>query len=289
MLQFTLRRIQEEIILILRDITLDDKNLLDKFEYISSDYRFSYLYMYSENYKYKIADDDNSVFIYSGTCNPSFYMPLGDTERGIEKVMDYCRQNNIKPVFSKITKKYTELFRCLGFKVEEDRNSFDYIFRNSCLAAYKGKQYRKQRNNLSSLLRSCTPEYSTDLKSHIDECRAFAMFHYGSDEILKPTMRIMDILEYTGCDGGIVTCDGSIESFCIYEKISADTVISHVELTNNAIRGVHAFMIKEMSGKINEEYINKEDDIGIPGLRRFKMSYNPCSMIEKYTASIVDF
>lgn len=270
--------------MLFRDITLKDKNLLDRFEYISSDYRFSYLYMYSDNYNYRISDDDNSVIIYSETDNPSFYMPLGDTEKGIKKVMEYCRQNNIEPVFSKITRRYTELFKYLGFKVEEDRNSFDYIFRNNELANYKGKQYRKQRNNLSSLLRSCTPEYSTDIKSRINECRAFAASHYTSEEILKPTMKIMDIFDFVGCHGGIVTCDGIIESFCIYEKVSPDTVISHVELTDNAIRGVHAFMIKEMSGNIKEEYINKEDDIGIPGLRRFKMSYNPCSMIEKYTA-----
>lgn len=243
--------------------------------------------MYADSYQIKISDDDNSVFIYSGTCNPSFYMPLGDTERGIKKVIEFCNQNNIKPVFSKIAKKYTELFRYMGFKVEEDRNSFDYIFRNTDLTLFKGKEYRKQRNNLSNLLRSCTPEYITDLKGHMDECRSFAASHYLSEEILKPTMRIMDIFEYADCKGGIVKCNDSIESFCIYEKVSPDTVISHVELTNNALRGVHAFMIKEMSGNIDEEFINKEDDMGIPGLRRFKVSYNPCSMIEKYKASML--
>lgn len=270
--------------MIFRNVTIKDKDLIDKFEYICSDYHFSYLYMYSDSYKLNISDDDNSLIIYSGAPAPSFYMPLGDTERGIKKVVEYCRQNNIKPVFSKITKSYTELFSSLGFKIKEDRNSFDYIFRNSDLVAYKGKQYRKQRNNLSSLLRECTPEYSTDLSGYLGECRKFAISHYSNDEIIKPTMKIMDILDLSNCKGGIVTCDGSIEAFCIYEKVSPDTVISHVELTNNEIRGVHAFMIKEMSGRIEEEYINKEDDLGAPGLRRFKLSYNPSSMIEKYTA-----
>jgi hypothetical protein len=66
--------------------------------------------------------------------------------------------------------------------------------------------------------------------------------------------------------------------------VSDNTVISHIELTNNEHRGTHAFLIKEMSGRINEEYVNKEDDMGLSGLRRFKETYNPCTMIKKYIA-----
>ena len=57
-------------------------------------------------------------------------------------------------------------------------------------------------------------------------------------------------------------------------------------LTDNSHRGIHAYMISEMSKRISEEYINKEDDVGLSGLRRFKETYNPCSMLKKYIAYI---
>ena len=60
--------------------------------------------------------------------------------------------------------------------------------------------------------------------------------------------------------------------------------MSHVELNDNSHRGIHAYMISEMSKSIDEKYINKEDDMGLVGLRRFKESYHPSCMLKKYKA-----
>jgi hypothetical protein len=243
--------------------------------------------MFSELYKLRIAEDEKTVIIHSGINKPSFYMPLGDTEQGINKVVDYCIQNKIKPVFTKIPESHVGLFESLKFKVKEDRNSFDYIFKNPDLAAYEGKDFRKQRNNLSSFYKECSPVYNEDIYNHIDACKSFTRDHYTEFDILNPTMRILDNIEHFNFLGGIVTCEDQIQAFCIYEKISDKVVLSHIELTNNAHRGAHAFLIKEMSSRIGEEYINKEDDMGLSGLRRFKESYNPCAMLKKYTACLI--
>ena len=77
-----------------------------------------------------------------------------------------------------------------------------------------------------------------------------------------------------------------MQGFCIYENVSPDTILSHIELTNNEYRGAHAYMINEMSKRLDVEYINKEDDVGLQGLRRFKESFNPCSMFKKHTACL---
>jgi uncharacterized protein len=272
--------------LIFREIKLDDQPLFKGIEYISSDYLFSYLYMFSEIYKLKIYSDDKTIIIQSGagTCKSSFYMPLGDVEHGVNKVLEYCSDSKIKPVFTRIPNNYIDLFQGFSFTVKEDRNTFDYIFRNSDLANYEGKDYRKQRNNLSNYFKTAAPIFTLDIKDHIEECKAFTLNHYKKVDVINPTLKLLDNIKYFYCQGGIVWDQGVMQAFCIYEKVSQNTVLSHVELTSPVHRGVHAYMINEMSKNINEEYINKEDDLGLLGLRRFKESYYPCDMIVKSTA-----
>lgn len=269
-----------------REITLNDMSLFNDFEYICSDYVFSYLYMFCEIYKLKIAESDNSIIIRSGNNKPVFYMPLGDTERGIAAILEYCKAKKIKPVIAKIPYTHLEYFNPAMFKIKEDRNSFDYIFRNRDLAGYEGKEFRKQRNNLSSFIKVYTPYYTEDIYNHVDECKAFTLSHFSKVDIYNPTLRLLGSMEKFDCRGGIVWNGDTMLGFCIYQKLTDDTVLSHVELCDTSHRGIHVYMINEMSKRIPEEYVNKEDDVGLAGLRRFKESYNPWDMLKKYSATM---
>lgn len=272
--------------MIFKSIEIEDKKLFNDFNYICSDYIFSYLYMYSEAYKLTISHDDRCVIIRSEDNAPYFYMPLGDTEHGIEEVIKYCSCNNIKPRFAKIPSSHVEIFRDNGLILEDDRNSYDYIYINSQLADYEGKDFRKQRNNMSSYFRICTPDYTEDIYNHIDKCRDFTLKYYKKNDIINPTLRMLERMSDFDCKGGIVWDGQNIQAFCVYEKVKDDTIQSHIELTDNSHRGIHAFLINEMSKRLSEEYVNKEDDVGLAGLRRFKESYNPFLMLKKYTAHL---
>lgn len=275
---------REETTLIFKEITIEDRPIFKDLKYICSDYEFSYLFMYGDIYKLKISYDSKCVIILSELGKPNFYMPLGDTEYGIKSVLQYCRENNMEPVFTKIPQNYTGLFEGLNFTVKEDRDSFDYIYSNSELTKYEGKRFRKQRNNLYNYLKNYTPVYTDDILNHIDKCKEFTLAHFDNVDIVNPTIRILDNINNLNCFGGIVWNEDKIQAFCIYEKIWQDTVLAHVELTDNSHRGIHAYLINEVSKRINERYINKEDDVGLAGLRRFKESFNPCTMLKKFTA-----
>jgi uncharacterized protein len=95
---------------------------------------------------------------------------------------------------------------------------------------------------------------------------------------------MLNNIEALGLKGGVVINDGEVSAFCLYEKLSDNMILSHVELTDNAHRGAHAYLVNELAKTISESYINKEDDMGIPGLRRFKETYNPSYMFKKYKA-----
>lgn len=272
--------------LIFREITLDDKPIFDKYKNICSDYQFSYIYMYNELYKLKIAEAEGTIIIRSDIEATRFYMPLGDVEKGMASVLEYCKENNIKPVFSKIPEDYLELFNASKFLLHEDRDSFDYIYKNSDFIEYKGKEFRNQRNNLYSYLKSFSPEFDDRVSLYIDQCKTFTLKHHPSPDKLHPTFKMLDNIDEFNLKGGVVLNNGEVVAFCLYEKVSDNMVQSHVELTDNSHRGVHAYLINELAKRMEEAYINKEDDMGIPGLRRFKENYNPHAMLKKYYACI---
>lgn len=270
--------------MIFRDITLSDMAAFKGYEGICSDYVFSGLYMYKDLFKLKISDIDGTIIIRSDNGAPSFYMPLGDIEKGIKAVVEYCRDNGINPVFTKIPGDYLPVFNDFGFRIEEDRDSFDYIYRNTDFLEFKGKHFRNQRNNLYSYLRNNDPVFTEDIKAYVEKCKAFTEKHINSANVLDPTLKMLDNIDVFNLKGGVVLNGEEVSAFCLYESLTEDTVVSHVELTDNSHRGLHAFMIKELAKAIGDKYVNKEDDMGLLGLRRFKEGYNPCNMLKKYKA-----
>lgn len=268
----------------LKEISLNDKEMFKNVGYISSDYMFSCIYMYSELYRLNMYHDDRTIIICTNAEKQFFYMPLGDTEYGVELVLKYCREQQIKPHFVKIPFSNIELFRSMNFIAREDRNSFDYIFSNPELASYKGPDFRKQRNNISNYTKINHPFYRSDIVDNIEACKEFVLKYYAGTDVVQPTLKILDCIDDFGLKGGIVWNGSDMQAFCIYEKVAGNMALSHVELTDNSHRGVHAYMISEMSKSMDVEFINKEDDMGLIGLRRFKESYNPCRMLVKYSA-----
>lgn len=267
-----------------REITLDDKQIFSKYGNICSDYLFSYIYMYNELYKLKIAEKNGTIIIRSEMEATDFYMPLGDIEQGITSVLEYCKENSISPVFSKIPQDYLEIFKAFKFRIEEDRDSFDYIYKNSDFIEYKGKNFRNQRNNLYNYLKTFPPKFDDRVELYIDKCKAFTLKYHNSPEKLNPTYKMLDNIYEFNLKGGVVLDGDEVAAFCLYEKVSDDMVQSHVELTNNSHRGVHTYLINELAKRMDAAYINKEDDMGLAGLRRFKESYNPYTMLKKYKA-----
>lgn len=268
----------------LMELSIKDKELFKGVDYISSDYVFTYLYMYSELYKLKIYHDDKTIIIGSNPGKQSFYMPLGDTEYGVNLILDYCRKQGIKPYFNKIPGSYAEIFKEMKFEVKVDRNAFDYIYSNSDLAAYKGHRFQKQRNNISNYLKTNSPIYSSDIPGNIEKCKEFTMSQYAGTDVVQPTLKLLDCFDQLDLKGGIVWNGSDMQGYCLYENVSDYMAVSHVELTDEKHRGVHAYMINEMSKSMDVEFINKEDDMGLDGLRKFKERYNPCTLLEKYSA-----
>ena len=89
--------------------------------------------------------------------------------------------------------------------------------------------------------------------------------------------------------GGAILINGKVVAFTFGEQLNSDTAVIHVEKADPNIRGIYAainqnFVAHEWS---DMTYINREEDMGIDGLRRAKESYRPVKLIEKFNAEII--
>ena len=79
--------------------------------------------------------------------------------------------------------------------------------------------------------------------------------------------------------------DNKLEAFTIGELINPNMALVHIEKANPNIRGLYQYINQQFI--LNEfpevEFVNREEDLGIPGLRKAKLSYHPVRFVEKYT------
>ncbi len=79
--------------------------------------------------------------------------------------------------------------------------------------------------------------------------------------------------------------DNKLEAFTIGEKINEDTALIHIEKANSNIRGLYQYINQQflLNEFPNIKYVNREEDLGVEGLRKAKISYHQYEFVEKYS------
>jgi hypothetical protein len=91
-------------------------------------------------------------------------------------------------------------------------------------------------------------------------------------------------LKEIGLRGGVIDIAGRVAAFSIGEKLTGDTAVIHIEIVDPDYEGLSQLMNREFIKNEWSEYkfINREQDLGNPGLRRAKTSYHPHHLVKKY-------
>lgn len=184
------------------------------------------------------------------------------------------------------------------FLVEEERDYFDYLYNAKELMALSGKKYHKKKNHVNGFLKEYENRYRVKIadKSDVEHIKEFLIRWHNKRNIIDEYNRddyelkgIFYVLEH--CDMlkykmMVVYVDDVIEGFTLGTYLREEkTAYIHVEKANPDIRGLYAFINREfLKNCFSEaEYVNREDDMGLEGLRKAKLSYNPIELIKKYT------
>ena len=91
-------------------------------------------------------------------------------------------------------------------------------------------------------------------------------------------------IEAVGYSAGAILIDNKIEALAVGGRLGNKIVTEHVEKANTEFRGLYQAINNEFCRHVASwaKYINREEDMGIPNLRKAKLSYRPCKLLEKY-------
>ena len=111
---------------------------------------------------------------------------------------------------------------------------------------------------------------------------------YENDAV-HDALRNFDAL---GLIGGLIRAGGQVVAFSLGDRLGTDTFDVHFEKAFGDIQGAYAVINREMARYVRQTYpdvvyLNREDDVGIEGLRKAKLSYYPDILLEKYTAYLL--
>lgn len=190
--------------------------------------------------------------------------------------------------------KLDRLFPAL-FEYHTDRDYFDYIYLRQDLAELKGKNYQPKRNHVNKFNKEYSSVYGPLTPDDVQECLQFesqwCMKHgYIENENIKNERRALTFalhhFEELNLRGAVIRIEGKIVAFTFGAPISSDTFGVHYEKADITVDGAYSAINQYFAASLPEQYkyLNREEDLGIPGLRQAKLSYHPAILLEKARA-----
>lgn len=188
------------------------------------------------------------------------------------------------------------------FRIYNDRDSYDYVYHIDDLADLKGRKFQRKRNHVNRFYDQhphcrLEPLTSANLEAVQDMANAWYLHRQAKDpdgdyhlEQLA-LMRALADPEKLEMDGLVLLEGEKILAFSMASRLSPDTMDIHFEKARDTVDGAYAAINQAFAKYLREKYpeiryLNREDDMGLEGLRKAKLSYNPAFLVEKYWARL---
>lgn len=181
-----------------------------------------------------------------------------------------------------------------------DRPNYDYIYSTQQLAELKGREFHPKKNHLNYFMNNFGNRYKyVPIDSSMaKDCMAFIKEFNARKNLPEHEMKLLlmeerameDVfknIEEVGYMAGAIYIDEKLEALTVAGNIGTKMVCVHVEKANIEFRGLYQAINYEFANYVYKKlhtmkYINREEDMDIPGLRKAKLSYNPVKLLEKY-------
>ena len=221
-----------------------------------------------------------------------------DYRKAVYKAIDYMKEIGTEPTLRSVWTPFKEKIEayCPELFIKPLEIAWDYVYNRERLATLKGKKLHGKRNHINNFLKNHPDfEYKRLDGTMIAEC--LALYDDWSSQKDESSIEVFDErtsvrlalenMEILGLTGGCILLDGQIEAFTVGERLLPHMQLIHIEKANFDIEGLYPV--------INQQYVlhecqevtlvNREEDMGLAGMRKAKRSYQPVKMIEKYFVS----
>lgn len=190
------------------------------------------------------------------------------------------------------------------FHIHCDRDGFDYVYDIDALADLKGRRYQQKRNHVNRFRQRYPVAESLVLTGeNAGLLWDFAEKWYAVHRARDPHMdfhlertaisRAVKNWDALGLEGLALADGGEILAVTAGSRLSGDTFDVHFEKAMPEAEGAYAAICQAFARHLREKYpalryLDREDDMGLEGLRKAKLSYHPAFLLEKYWAEPVE-
>ena len=283
--------------------------LLKQADYRGCDYNFTTLFTWGQAYRMEIAQAEGFFLTrLCGRMGCSYLYPAGtgDLDRVLQVLEADALERGAPLRLVCVTPgQMADLEDRFpgGFTFTGDRDGYEYLYEIDRLADLGGKKLHAKRNHINRFMErypdwrfeEITPVSLPECLEMDKEWYRRSLQREGEAEgpdlraEVAALRRAMEHYAALGLEGGLLRAEGRVIAFTMGDKLCSDTYDVHFEKAYGDIQGAYAVINREFARWVRAHhpeirYLNREDDMGVEGLRRAKESYYPDQMVEKYAA-----
>ncbi|MBI5572763.1 MAG: DUF2156 domain-containing protein [Desulfomonile tiedjei] len=264
-----------------------------------SELTFTNLFMWRIRYRpiWKVWRDCLLIVMQEKDQEPFALPPVGAGDKGAALAELAVALGSISPSphICRVPENFLEPFVDTDrYRVREDRANSDYVYLAEELIQLPGNRFHKKKNHINRFVKSYEFEYlpfDADLvKSVLEMQEDWCELRDCGDfpDLIAEDRAIYEALIHFGdlrFSGGVILIGSKVEAFTLGELLNPDMAVIHIEKANPEIPGLYAAINQRfcMAQWSKVKYINREQDLGVPGLRQAKLSYHPDHLVKKFT------
>lgn len=271
------------------------------------EYNFANLYLWGRQ---RVAFHEGNLVFFSQFNRKSVYpFPLwgGDPKKTLDAIIHDAKTRDIPCRLTSLSQADCDLLEQLypgQFRFHMDRDAFDYIYAIDDLADLKGRKYQKKRNHINRF-RQNYPEYTVEpLADENTEDAVLLLQKWYADRLLADPLsdfhmeqaaifKALRNRKELGMEGLLLKHNGRTLALTMGSPLSETTFDVQFEKALDEADGAYPTINQEFAKYLRAKYpklqwLDREDDMGLEGLRKAKLSYEPHHLIEKHWACLLE-
>ena len=283
-------------------VTLEDKQFAEKCMRAANqrgcEYTFANLFNWAEVYGIKIARHGDFLLMKNADGEYMFPVGSGNIDEALLTLEKDAEENGKNFVIYGIPKDKIEVVERVfpdRFDFESDEGHADYIYSRESLATLAGKKLHAKRNHVNKFIAN-NPDWKYERlnEENLHEAREMAQewcrqLGCESEGLKKESCAVKSAFDHffeLGLIGALLRVGDRVVACTIGSEITDDSFDVHIEKAFPDVDGAYPMINQQfVKNELSKyEYVNREEDMGEPGLRKAKLSYRPAMMFERFAA-----
>ena len=293
-----------------RPLQFEDREVLReiiwKYQPQTSEWTFTNLFIWRSHYGFQWSLYREWVLLLSTATprGPFFFQPIGPPSRldAVRKILQWLQdeKGEKNPRIERADSRLADEIRgAPDLVVEPIRDQFDYVYRSQDLIQLAGRKYHGKRNHINKFLQTYAFTYAPLEERLLPECLKLGGFwceiHRCEEDmnLLGEWEAVREALTHFSelrIQGGVILIQDKVEAFSLGELLNRETAVIHVEKANPEIPGLYPVINQQFCEKTwsQASWVNREQDLGEPGLRKAKESYFPDHLVDKFRIRLAE-